>query len=205
MKKSLVILLLLLVCTGCNNNSLPTPTPTATPSSKPNLCDPIDPCENKANMTSYATMADIAEHVYIEITMEQALAKIESNESEIIYFGFDTCPWCLEVVPVLNEVAQEEGLSVYYVNTRSDLSISEEGMAYRAQIVEILQDLLQFNEDRQQKWLYVPDVLFMKNGEIMANHIGTLDDHDATQRQMTEEEEAQLKQIFQDYFVEYKK
>ncbi len=203
MKKLLVILSLILLA-GCTN--VPQPTPSATPDTtkKPNYCDAVEPCGETADMSGYEIEEN---HTFVEIDFKEATEKIiNSDENAVYYFGFVGCPWCMEAVPVLSKVAIEKEVTVYYINTRSDYSKTDEGTDYRMQITDFLDDYLGYNENEGRNWLYVPDVLYMKNGEIMANHIGTSsDEHDATVRKMTDEEVGILTTIYSDYFDEFLK
>lgn len=44
--------------------------------------------------------------------------KLTSKEAGIYYFGFPTCPWCLELLPILDDALVEENETAYVVNTR---------------------------------------------------------------------------------------
>ena len=57
------------------------------------------------------------------------------------------------------------------------------------------------NQDEEGKYqLYVPFVVFVKNGKIMNAHIGTVDGHDAHERTMTEDEQKELTKIYDEMF-----
>ena len=40
--------------------------------------------------------------------------KIIKNGTGLIFLGFPECPWCRRYVPIINEVAQKEGLEKVY-------------------------------------------------------------------------------------------
>lgn len=67
------------------------------------------------------------EKQYMEISIDeenpivyksgQEIVEIMKNEDAIIYFGFASCPWCRNAVPVLLEAAKELNVDkIYYVD-----------------------------------------------------------------------------------------
>lgn len=40
-------------------------------------------------------------------TTEEVLNLIDKKKSFVLYFGFDTCPWCRSVVPTLASISKE--------------------------------------------------------------------------------------------------
>ena len=52
-----------------------------------------------------------------KINANQLNSKIENEEKYIVYFGRPTCPYCRDFVPYLNEIATNNKLVIYYVNT----------------------------------------------------------------------------------------
>ena len=49
------------------------------------------------------------------------IIKILEHGTAIVYLGFPECPWCQAYVPMLNEVADSEGLEkIYYYNILND-------------------------------------------------------------------------------------
>ena len=46
-----------------------------------------------------------------------SIVKILEHGTGVVYLGFPECPWCQAYVPMLNEVADIEGLEkIYYFN-----------------------------------------------------------------------------------------
>ncbi|MDE1809283.1 hypothetical protein CS331_021470 [Klebsiella pneumoniae subsp. pneumoniae] len=43
-----------------------------------------------------------------------------NRQQGIYYFGFPTCPWCLELLPILDKELEKESMNAYAVNTRGD-------------------------------------------------------------------------------------
>lgn len=193
MKKiSISILVLGLLVAGCQTNKKS--------SNNKNVCD-ID-CET-ADMEGYEGFQD-ENHVFLNITFQQANEFIEDESFRgIIYFGFDTCPWCIEAVPIMNKVAKADGLSIYYVNKKSEENLANP--EWLEETTALLDKAYGLDlDDDGTPVLYVPEVIVIKDGVIVDHHMGTLDDHDATKRKMTTAEQKELQSIYEDMFAKLK-
>jgi thiol-disulfide isomerase/thioredoxin len=51
-------------------------------------------------------------------TTEEVLNLIGKKKSFVLYFGFDTCPWCRSVVPTLASISKELNQEVYYIDVK---------------------------------------------------------------------------------------
>lgn len=51
-------------------------------------------------------------------TTEEVLELIDKKKSFVLYFGFDTCPWCRSVVPNLASISKELNQEVYYIDVK---------------------------------------------------------------------------------------
>lgn len=51
-------------------------------------------------------------------TTEEVLNLIDKKKSFVLYFGFDTCPWCRSVVPTLASISKELNQEVYYIDLK---------------------------------------------------------------------------------------
>lgn len=51
-------------------------------------------------------------------TTEEVLELIDKKKSFVLYFGFDTCPWCRSVVPTLASISKELNQEVYYIGVK---------------------------------------------------------------------------------------
>lgn len=113
------------------------------------------------------------------------------NKTGIIYLGYNSCPWCRNIIEPLIEVAKEEKIdTIYYVNIHDNLDEIKEDL------FQILDDYLRIDEDTNQKRLAVPDVYFVKNGKIEFHHIGTVDSYKNPYEKMTISQKEELKEIY---------
>lgn len=51
-------------------------------------------------------------------TTEEVLNLIDKKKSFVLYFGFDTCPWCRSVVSTLASISKELNQEVYYIDVK---------------------------------------------------------------------------------------
>lgn len=156
---------------------------------------------SEADMSEYSSLEG-SNHVFLDANYEEALEMLKKEAfSGVLYFGYPSCPWCEEAIPLMNEAAKSSNLDIYYVNKKSDFNIKHPEL--EEEIVKILDAAygLEKNKDGNPH-LYVPEVVVIKNGKILQHHLGTFDAHDATERKMTENERIQLKDIYLKMFKE---
>ena len=135
----------------------------------------------------------------------------------MIYFGFPECPWCRNAVPVLIETAKEIGIDkIYYFNALSirdkkhlnengKIVVDEEGTEEYKELVDLLYDYLGEYEglnDSSIKRLYFPTVVFIKNGNILGMHIGTVNTQTDPSEELTTQQIEELKKIYTKYMLE---
>ena len=141
---------------------------------------------------------------FTEISFDEAIQYFEEKKTGILYFGFESCPWCKEAKPILKKVAKNLGVDIYYVKTRDE----DKNLLYddeqKAQIQLYIQDYMS-NNDEGVLTLYVPLVLAVQDGQVIDGHEGTLDSHDATERKMTKKEKKKLTKIYTQIIKNYQK
>lgn len=125
---------------------------------------------------------------------------ILENGTGIIYFGFPSCPWCRNALPVLIEAAKENDLPIYYMNPSS---LRGSNNKHYLKIMSILDNYLETNEEGK-KVLYVPDIYFIKDGKIVGHHLGTIESQKNPTIPLEEEQQQELKTIYEDFIKEIK-
>lgn len=137
-------------------------------------------------------------NVFVYRSVDEII-KIMEHGTGVVYLGYPECPWCQAYVPYLNEVAQEIGLDkIYYCNTKQ---VKEESMEKYYQLIELLHGFLQYNEEGEE-WIYVPNVSFHINGDLIGNDYETSKDtHNLKDPKdyWTQEEETALKERLTEY------
>lgn len=206
MKKILVVLLLLLVvgCGEVNKN---------TDASKfKKEYESLNGKTNELNNKEYVNMTVAEDNPFIYIKVDEVIKKLKKGTS-VIYFGFPECPWCRNLVPVLVDAANELGVDkIYYYNAvkirdtkeldeDGNIVTTNEGTKEYKEIVDILYDHLPVYsglEDETIKRLYLPTVVFIKDGKVIYLHTGTLDSQEDPYVKLTKKEYNQLKKILSD-------
>jgi predicted bacteriocin transport accessory protein len=149
---------------------------------------------NACSETSACDSYETAVTEMTEMSFQDAIDFFKEGKSGVLYFGFPDCPWCQEAIPVLEEAAQ--GKEIYYVRTRDDDRELLYTQEQKEEIIPYIQDYMSDN-DEGVLTLYVPLVVNVQEGKAVAGHVGTVDDHDATEREMTEAEKKELFNIYE--------
>ena len=124
-------------------------------------------------------------------TMNEVLNLFE-NGTGILYFGDPTSPWCRNVVPILLDVAKNQKIEkIYYFNT----SNIEKDKNYE-KLKEYLEEYLVTNNDKE-KVLYVPDVYFVKEGEIVGHHRGSVNSQNDPYTPLSGNQKNELAMIYE--------
>ena len=128
------------------------------------------------------------------LSSDELFTKIENKENFVVYIGFPTCPWCRNIVNVLFDTANDNGATIYYINTRELKSNSLENYN---KIYELLYDYLD-TDQTGNKVLYVPDVYFFKDGSIVGHHLGSVESQTNPKVLLNSTQKKELKSIYQD-------
>lgn len=152
------------------------------------------------------------------IGLEEAIDIIK-NDTGVIYFGYPSCPWCRNAVPVLLDVASSTSLdTIYYVNAYNIRDVKEidddgnivttnEGDCLYDDLLAVLDDILgpytitlDNGEiiDLGEKRLYVPMVLFVKDGEVVSYHLSTVDSQEDPSISLNDSQRDELYNIYLD-------
>lgn len=127
------------------------------------------------------------------------LMQLFKEKTGVLYFGYSTCPWCRNALPVLIDSILDNDIDVlYYVDIKAfDFSKKSK------EIYEILDEYLKVKDDGE-KVLAVPDVYVLKNGNIVAHHRSCVESYKNPYKGMNEEQIAELKSIYDSMIKEIK-
>ena len=124
---------------------------------------------------------------YCDITVFQQL--VADGKTTIVYLGYENCPWCRELCPMLNEFLREYEFRAYYY----DIELGENGNAENLQIIEdTVKELLE-TDSEGKPILYSPTIIYLQYGKPIVLHEGTVNSHNARERKMTEREVERLR------------
>lgn len=187
MKKIILILSILFISVGCSEKN------------KINDSDNKDAIKfkeeyEKLNKTKNS---DGLEYLELDISVknpikykdEYEIVNIINHETGIIYFGYPECPWCRNAIMVLLEAAKQTGVKdIYYLNVHDirdkkkmdngKLITEYEGTEGYRKILEALGNNASVYaglENEESRRIYVPLVVFVKNGKIIDTIEGTVD------------------------------
>ncbi|MBR3257259.1 hypothetical protein IKG02_03155 [Candidatus Saccharibacteria bacterium] len=143
------------------------------------------------------------DNVYVYKTGKEAIDVIE-NGTGIVFLGFPSCPWCQNYAMLLNNLAKEYGIkTIYYHDTYDDWKNDTE--EYK-KLTSLLSERLQYDNVGNHH-LYVPNVTFVVNGEIVGNDWETSKDHldaETPEEYWTEERISAWKEKVSPYFEKVK-
>ena len=182
----LVFVLCLGMITGCANDSTPV-----------HYLD--DLIAVNVDMSVYPGFND-PDHNFKRVTLKEANRIYKEGGSGILYYGYSHCSWCPQAVPVMNEVAKDLDMTIYYIDVESDDGNTEE--SYN-ELISLTQDFLKKDENGKPS-MYVPQVFVVKNGEIVADHLSTVDSYKPSQGNMTEKQNRELYKIYEKMFKKLK-
>jgi len=144
------------------------------------------------------------EYPTVEIDKDNAIKYASYDEvlelltdgTGVIYLGYSKCPWCRSAVPALLEAADEVGIEeIYYINMeneRDEIKVKEDGTlelvkegteGYKKLLKRLdnildeytLTDVHGNTVSTNEKRIYVPLVIFVRDGEIVGYHLDTVE------------------------------
>jgi hypothetical protein len=179
--------------------------------------------QNSSGTNTFLSIS-IAENNPMKYSNPEEIIKLLDGDTGVIYFGFPTCPWCRNAVPVLLEVAKEKKLKTIYYYDLSDIKntwsmvdgkatkTKEEGEGYYDlleafdSIIDeyVLTDENGIEHGTGEDRIYNPLVIFVKDGKIIGHHSGTMpfNEGQTAYDQLTDTQKTALKNIYSEYMDE---
>lgn len=145
-------------------------------------------------------------------TEEEALGLFRDGTG-ILYFGFPSCPWCRTLLPVLSEVLTEhpeitlfcrdlrEDRDEYRLDAGGSPRLVRKGTAFYGELLSLLGEWLgpyQGLNDESLRRVYMPTLVFLRDGEIQSVHIGTVDGQESGFDPLTDEQRAELRSVLEE-------
>lgn len=157
MKKIISILLLLFITLGCSEN--------------PTYQYEIESYD--VDMSQYEGVSS-TNHMFRRIVVEELFNCIDNKSSGVFYLGRENCGCCQSTTRYLNEVAEELGVTIYYINPYDKDSplvdddseiVCEECKERTDKLKEYLYEILDENSDGE-KVLQTPEVFSIVDGKF---------------------------------------
>ena len=102
-------------------------------------------------------------HKFVYAEPAEILDIIDGGDG-VVFLGFPECPWCQQLVPIMQEAAQSEKIDkIYYLNIKESRANNDE--VYQ-KLVTKLQDYLPKDDDGNPR-ISVPDVTAYRGGQIV--------------------------------------
>lgn len=212
MKKYLKLLMsLTFFLTACQTSDETTATASASAEATPNAGS-LDLTTQELDMSAYRFLTD-DDPAFIEVSTAESLRLFSEGGTGIVVYSYESCEWCNRIIPILNTAAKEYGIEVFYVNIYSDDFLAKDSTD-QANIIQSLYDVLtpildtELNEEtgEYEPQFRVPLVVAVKDGEITAHHVGivdsfTLDFDNLDDYQVTEDQQAELIELYKEMFA----
>ena len=156
---------------------------------------------------SYPTVI-LPEGLNITLPTEEEVTGLFRNGTGVLYFGFPECPWCRTLLPVLSEVLTEHpGIGLYCYDLRADrdeyqmdedggLRQIREGTGFYGSLLSFLDGWIgpyRGLDDDSLKRIYMPTLVFLRDGVIQSVHISTVDGQKSGYDPLTDEQREELK------------
>ena len=192
-KKSIIYFLLSvsILLFGCK------PTPESQNSNTTETLNLVYVDQKESDLKSYTFLVD-DNPAFKEITFESSIKFFTEGYSGILYYGKVGCPWCERAVPILNAVAKDNNISIYYIDANKGMGETKrEREENYANLSKYISD--SFQEDNNgKKGMFVPDVIAVKNGKMVSYHVSLVDDYDVHKNdQLSESQKQELYNIYQ--------
>ncbi len=174
--------------------------------------------EREDDLGNYFQKLNIPEDNPMKYTSIKEAVQILEKGTGILYFGYPTCPWCRNAVPVLIDAVKESNFkTIYYLNVNEykNMYAIQDGKVVKIKDEkEGYYDLLKALDnvldpftlqgpdgkiyELGEKRIYVPMMVFVKSGEIVGTHVGTVT-LEGTQTKYDSLKDSQYKELFKIY------
>lgn len=155
----------------------------------------------------------IPEELQVSLPTEEEVLGLFRDGTGILYFGFPECPWCRTLLPVLSEVLTENpGIALYSYDLRPErdeyrldegggLLQIREGTAFYESLLSVLDGWIgpyQGLNDDSIKRIYMPTLVFLKDGVIQSVHINTVEGQKSGYDPLTDEQREELRSLLEE-------
>lgn len=154
-----------------------------------------------SDMSGYSGLSDYSKELtFVDVTMDDVKSLMDGKRTFVLYAGYANCPWCNALISYLNDAALENGNKIAYLDTRKDPSwesnVDIDGYDV---FVEYFGEYLEPDADNIPH-LYVPDVYYVKDGQIVARHEGVTPSLESPSDIMTKDQENELMSALREEF-----
>ncbi len=177
---------------------------------------------NESNNKEYRTVTISDDNPFIYKSAEELAQMIEDGKTFVVYFGYNSCPWCRSIISTLDSVAKEENVGeIYYVdihdirdtltlNSKGKAEITKEGSEGYNKLLDLLSDVLSdytLTNDKGktvktgEKRIYAPNVVVVVDGQakklVEGNSPKQTDAYMELTEEMLNDTKEQFKEVLQ--------
>ena len=80
---------------------------------------------NENSKKKYRTIKIDSRNKIVYSSAKEVLKMMEEKKSFVVYFGFDSCPWCRSVVENVSKISKELDEDIYYVDVKEIRDVYE--------------------------------------------------------------------------------
>ena len=80
---------------------------------------------NENSKKKYRTVKIDSKNKIVYSSAKEVLKMMEEKKSFVVYFGFDSCPWCRSVVENVSKISKEIDEDIYYVDVKEIRDVYE--------------------------------------------------------------------------------
>lgn len=144
------------------------------------------------------------------------IEKLLDGKTGIVYLGYPTCPWCRNAIETLISVTMARNISeIKYLNIedmRSHFSVANDTLKIKKGTDDYYKLLMLFDKELEEytyifddkeyptgeKRIYAPTVFFIKDGQIIGKHVGTvtLNKNQSPYDMITSQQKEELSNIY---------
>ena len=129
----------------------------------------------KVDMSAYKGMSS-TNHRFLRMPPEELIKLIEEKGSAVFYIGYSSCPNCQEAVKLINAVAEEYGIVVYYIDCYDE---NDPLSPYVEEYEEVLYSILP--EKDGERSIQVPLVFAVRKGTLSESYCGLISSYDGSE------------------------
>ncbi len=183
--------------------------------------------KTNASGKEYRSVAISEDNIFVEITEEELLKKIENKETFYIYFGSTLCPWCRSVIEKADFVSKGNGIDVVYyldiwddegneifrdkykLNDKKVPELELEGSEVYKKILELSKDILEdytLTDSKGnkiqvgEKRIYAPNFIYFLSGKPFRMVTGISSNQNDPREELTDEMLNEEERIFDEFF-----
>ena len=170
---------------------------------------------NEATGEAYPLVNVSIDNTVKYISAKEAV-KMLKEKTGIIYFGFNSCPWCRSLISTLTDVAINKKENIYYVDIadiRSSFTVENNKLTKNKNgtkdYYNILKELDEYLDeyyledevgnkyDTEEKRLYAPTIIAVKKGKIKGINVGTVSSQHSGYDKLNDSQLEELKTKFE--------